>query len=71
MAKNNNYETTVELPSRGLLYDNIPKDITLRMITTADEKYLFGSNNNVFFCVKSKPFVSCKVMKMYCQREII
>lgn len=29
------------------------------------------SNNNVFFCVKSKPFVSCKVMKMYCQREII
>ena len=44
----NNYETTVELPSRGLLYDNIPKDITLRMITTADEKYLFGSSNDVF-----------------------
>ena len=60
MAKNNNYETTVELPSRGLLYDNIPKDITLRMITTADEKYLFGSNNNVFSKVLKNCIVSPK-----------
>lgn len=44
----NNYETVVTLPSRGILYENIPDKFTLRMITTSEEKYLYGSSNNVF-----------------------
>lgn len=61
MAKNdNNYETVVKLPSRGLLYENIPEEVTLRMITTADEKYLYGSSNNVFSKVLRNCIVSPK-----------
>lgn len=42
------YETTVKLPSKGLLYKDVPEDITIRAMTTSDEKLLFGSTNNVF-----------------------
>ena len=56
----NNYETTVELPSKGLLYDNIPKEVTLRMITTAEEKFLYGSTSNAFTKVLKNCIVSPK-----------
>lgn len=37
---------TVELPSKGLLYENIPGEITLRSMTVKDEKMIFGSTNS-------------------------
>ena len=41
-----NYETTVHLPSNGMLYgEGGPEDITLRAITTREEKFLLGSSN--------------------------
>lgn len=40
---NSQYETTVKLPSKGLLYEGIPEDITIRAMTTNDEKIIFGS----------------------------
>lgn len=43
------YETTVELPSKGLLYDGIPGKVTIRAITTNDEKLLFGSTSSNAF----------------------
>lgn len=44
---NKNYETTVHLPSNGKLYgENGPEDVTLRAITTREEKFLLGSSNN-------------------------
>lgn len=43
------YETTIELPSRGLLYEKIPGTITIRGITTTDEKMLYGSTSNNAF----------------------
>lgn len=39
-----NYTTTITLPSRGLLYQNIPAEIEIRCMTTAEEKILFASN---------------------------
>lgn len=47
MSKDNNsqYETTVLLPSKGLLYDDIPEEITIRSMTTNDEKIIFGSTS--------------------------
>lgn len=39
------YTEVVELPSKGLLYDNIPGGkVTIRCITLADQKFLGGSN---------------------------
>lgn len=43
------YETTIELPSKGLLYENIPGEVTIRTITTTDEKLLFGSTSTNAF----------------------
>ena len=43
------YETTVKLPSKGLLYEDIPEEITLRAITTNDEKMLYGSTSGNAF----------------------
>ena len=41
------YETTVHLPSNGKLYgEGGPEDITIRAITTREEKFLLGSSNN-------------------------
>ena len=39
------YESTVLLPSKGILYkeDNIPANITLRGMTTKDEKIMYAS----------------------------
>lgn len=53
-----NYETTVSLPSRGILYEDIPEEITLRAITTNDEKMLYGSTSGNTF---SKVLKSCIV----------
>ena len=58
MSDNKNYEITVNLPSGGLLYDDIPAQITLRAMTTADEKFLFGSTSSNAF---SKVLQSCIV----------
>ena len=52
------YETTVKLPSKGLLYEDIPEEITLRAITTNDEKMLYGSTSGNAF---SKVLKSCVV----------
>ena len=42
-----NYETTVHLPSNGMLYgENGPEDVTIRAITTREEKFLLGSTAN-------------------------
>lgn len=43
-----NYETKVSLPSNGVLYKNdesLPTEVTLRSMTTKDEKLIFGSSN--------------------------
>lgn len=50
-TKDMGYEVTVELPSRGLLYkdDNIPAEITLRGMTTKEEKILAVSMNEDSF----------------------
>lgn len=40
-----NYETTITLPSKGLLYKDIPAQLTIRAITTAEEKMIFGSTS--------------------------
>lgn len=52
------YETTVSLPSKGLLYTDIPEEITLRTITTNDEKMLYGSTSGNTF---SKVLSGCIV----------
>lgn len=47
MAENNTtkYETQVTLPSLGLLYEGtIPESITLRAMTTNEEKMMYGSS---------------------------
>lgn len=45
------YEVTVTLPSKGLLYKeaNIPSEISLRGMTTKEEKILFGSSGGDVF----------------------
>lgn len=47
---NTDYETTVTLPSKGLIYGGkIPAEISLRGMTTRDEKILYASQGaNVF-----------------------
>ena len=46
---NANFEGTFELPTRGLLYTSIPAEVTLRGMTTKEEKILFASaGGNVF-----------------------
>ena len=44
------YETTVTLPTNGKMYgDDGPVDVTLRAMTTKEEKLLLGStSSNVF-----------------------
>ena len=39
------YETDIHLPSRGLVYKDIPETIRIRAMTTEDEKILFASNS--------------------------
>ena len=42
-----NYETMVHLPSNGKVYgEGGPEDVTIRAITTREEKFLLGSTNN-------------------------
>lgn len=48
MASASKYETKVKLPSKGLLYEDIPGEVTLRTMTTNDEKLLYGSTTNIF-----------------------
>ena len=47
---NTDYETTVTLPSKGLIYGGkVPAEISLRGMTTRDEKILYASQgSNVF-----------------------
>ena len=45
MATTTNYETTITLPSKGLLYKDVPEEVTIRAITTAEEKMIFGSTS--------------------------
>lgn len=47
---NTDYETTVTLPSKGLIYNGaIPAEVSLRGMTTRDEKILYASmGSNVF-----------------------
>ena len=51
MAKKIDYETTVELPSKGLIYkeDKIPASITLRGMTTREEKILYAGTGSDSF----------------------
>lgn len=39
------YETTVKLPSNGRLYEDIPTELTIRAMTTAEEKLILGSTS--------------------------
>lgn len=39
------YTEKIELPSRGLLYEDIPAEVIIRNITTTEEKMIFGSSN--------------------------
>lgn len=48
-SKKIDYEATVTLPSKGILYQGIPADISLRGMTTKEEKILYASTGgNVF-----------------------
>lgn len=43
-----NYESKVKLPSNGIIYSeesNIPAELTIRAMTTKEEKIIFGSTN--------------------------
>lgn len=52
------YELDIDLPSKGLVYDNIPGTIRIRAMTTEDEKIIFASNSgNVMQRVLSKCIV--------------
>lgn len=39
------YTETFTLPTRGLLYENIPDEVTIRAITTSEEKMMIGSKD--------------------------
>lgn len=52
------YETKVSLPTRGILYDGIPPEVTIRAITTNEEKMIFGSSTP---SVLSKVIAKCIV----------
>ena len=48
-TKKADYESTVTLPSKGILYDGIPAEVSLRGMTTREEKILYASQGgNVF-----------------------
>lgn len=48
-SKKVDYEATVTLPSRGILYKGIPADVSLRGMTTREEKILYAAQGgNVF-----------------------
>lgn len=55
--RNANYESVVELPSRGVLYKTIPAEVTIRGMTTREEKMLYASSGNTF----QKIIASCIV----------
>ena len=42
------YTLDVELPTKGLIYDDIPGEFTLRNITTKEEKLIYSQNNENF-----------------------
>lgn len=49
MADGLAYENTFELPTKGMLYKNIPGTVSMRGMTTREEKIIFASNGgNVF-----------------------
>lgn len=50
-TKKVDYEATVTLPSKGILYkeDNIPADVTIRSMTTKEEKILYASQGGDVF----------------------
>jgi hypothetical protein len=55
------YETDVALPTKGLVYDNIPAVIRIRAMTTEDEKIIFASSSsNMLKRVVSRCIVSPK-----------
>jgi rRNA maturation protein Nop10 len=39
------YTERIELPSKGILYEDIPSEVVIRNITTTEEKMIFGSSN--------------------------
>lgn len=48
-TKKADYESTVTLPSKGILYNGIPAEVSLRGMTTREEKILYASQGgNVF-----------------------
>jgi len=42
------YTLDVALPSRGIIYDDIPGEFTIRNITTKEEKLIYAQNNDNF-----------------------
>ena len=48
-GKKVSYEATVTLPSRGVLYKDVPAEITLRGMTTKEEKILYASSSSNSF----------------------
>lgn len=53
------YELDIDLPSKGLVYDNIPGTIRIRAMTTEDEKIIFASNSaNIMQRVLARCIVS-------------
>lgn len=44
----NTYEKEVVIPSRGLLYEDIPGEFTIRNITTKEEKLIYSNDNEDF-----------------------
>lgn len=41
------YTESYQLPSRGILYEDIPEEVTIRNMTTSEEKTLLGSGNAI------------------------
>lgn len=40
------YERLIKLPSRGEIYDDVPESVTIRAITTKEEKYIYSTNED-------------------------
>lgn len=40
------YETVVKLPSQGYVYEDTLSEVTIRPMTTAEEKFIYGSTSN-------------------------
>lgn len=45
------YEKLIKLPSLGLIYDNVPESITIRAITTKEEKYIYSTKESRNFAI--------------------